>query len=112
MLVACSAAQQEITHTVITAEQAMEMMVGGVVILDVRDPNEFATGHIENAILLPVDEIAGVVDVIADRNATVLIYCRSGRRSSEAARAMVELGFTNVYDFGGILDWHGEVVVP
>jgi len=96
----------------ITPQEAEMMMAGeGVVILDVRTPNEFEGGHIKNAILLPLDEIlARAGDIIPIKNATLLIYCRSGNRSNQAAHLLVEMGYTFVYDFGGILDWHGEIV--
>jgi len=100
-------------YTRITAEQAVEMMAGDVVILDVRRPDEFNEGHIRNAVLLPVDEISDrATEVIEDKNQVILVYCRSGVRSLRAAAALIELGFVNVYEFGGIIDWAGEVVVP
>ena len=87
------------------------MMTGDVLILDVRTQAEFEDGHIENAILLPYDEIEErAKDVIGSVHRTVLVYCRSGRRSAEAARMLSEMGFLSVYDFGGILDWEYGVV--
>ena len=101
------------THLKITHEQAQEMMrEQDVIILDVRRMDEFLSGHIENAVLLPVEELEDrALDVLSDMDATILIYCRSGRRSADAARILSSLGFTHVYDFGGIIDWPGEVVV-
>ena len=98
----------------ITHEQAQEIMRDyDVIILDVRTPDEFRSGHIENAVLLPLDELQDrALDVIGDTDTIVLIYCRSGRRSADAAWLLNSLGFVNVYDFGGILDWPGNIVIP
>ena len=95
----------------ISAEKAHEMMSNTVdyILIDVRAREEFAEGHIENAILIPYDEIAQRAEAeLKDKNAVILIYCRSGRRSEIAANALVELGYTQVYDFGGINDWTYE----
>ena len=78
----------------------------GYIILDVRTEEEYAEGHIEGAILIPNDEIkekAG--SILADKNQLILVYCRSGRRSKLAAEELVKLGYTNVKEFGGIIDW-------
>jgi len=98
-------------HSVITAADAEEMMTDNVIILDVRNPDEFAEGHIPNAVLLPSDELwDNATSVLLDKDQVILVYCRSGVRSSVAAQELVLLGYTNVYDFGGISDWHGEIV--
>ena len=92
----------------ITAEQAKAMMqdTDGWVLLDVRTQEEFEAQCIAGAILIPDDEIASrVADEIPDKDALILIYCRSGRRSANAAHEMADMGYTNVYDFGGIIDW-------
>jgi len=81
------------------------------IILDVRTQSEYDEGHIEGALLLPDTEIADrAEEKLPDKNATVLVYCRSGRRSEEAAKALMEMGYSSVYDFGGILDWPYETV--
>jgi len=83
-----------------------------VLTLDVRTQTEFDEGHIERAVLLPVDEIAQrATEVILSFEQVVLIYCRSGVRSENAARALSEMGFVNVYDFGGIIDWPYETMI-
>ena len=95
----------------INATQAKEMMTDTLefVLLDVRTPEEFAEGYIEGAILIPHTEIAErAITELPEKNILILVYCRSGRRSEEAARALLELGYTNVYDFGGIIDWPYE----
>jgi len=99
-------------HVRISPSEAYEMMrVGDVLILDVRSQDEFNDGHIYGAVLLPEDEIRErAFDVIISKSQTVLLYCRSGRRSDNAARALSEMGFLYVFDFGGILDWPYEVI--
>lgn len=95
----------------ITPTEAMEMMGDDAIILDVRTKAEFDEGHIPNALLIPDTEITQKAEeVLPDKDQTILVYCRSGRRSALAAKELIQLGYTNVYDFGGILDWSGEVV--
>ncbi len=95
----------------ISADEAANMMVDGVVILDVRTQAEYDEGHIPGAVLLPSDEVAvRAGEILPDKEQTILVYCRSGRRSALAAQTLAELGYTAVYDFGGIQDWNGEVV--
>ena len=91
----------------ITAEQAYEMMnTQEVVIVDVRTQSEYDEGHIQNAVLIPNETIGSEPPTnLPDKNAIILVYCRSGRRSEEAARKLVNLGYVIVYDFGGINDW-------
>ena len=95
----------------ITAEEAKARIDSGdpVVIVDVRTPEEFAAGHIPGAINVPNEGILDEMPVeLNDLNAEILLYCRSGRRSSEAAHKLLAMGYTNVYDFGGIIDWPYE----
>jgi len=96
----------------ITPVEAKAMMDGGeVVILDVRTEAEFAEAHIAGAVLLPDYDIEPLApELLPDKDETILIYCRSGRRSEIAANALIEMGYTNVYDFGGIIDWPYETV--
>ena len=92
----------------IAAEQAKKMMddADGWILLDVRTQEEFEAQRIAGAMLIPDDEISSrVADEIPDKDALILIYCRSGRRSANAAHEMADMGYTNVYDFGGIIDW-------
>ncbi|MCL2248481.1 MAG: rhodanese-like domain-containing protein [Oscillospiraceae bacterium] len=97
--------------TTITALEAELMMLDDVIIVDVRNQDEFVGGHIPGAILLPAPEIRENAErMLPDKNQVILVYCRSGARSAAAARELVSLGYTEVYDFGGILDWHGEIV--
>jgi rhodanese-related sulfurtransferase len=97
----------------ITASEAREMMelTNGFTLLDVRTEEEFREQRINGAILIPDFEISERVGAeLPDKNALILVYCRAGRRSENAARELVGLGYTNVYDFGGILDWGYETV--
>lgn len=97
----------------ITAEQAKERMDSGddLIVLDVRTQDEYDAGHIEGSVLLPNETIADTQpDLLPDLDAEILIYCRSGNRSAQAALKLVAMGYTNVYDFGGIIDWPYDVV--
>ena len=95
----------------ITAEQAKEIMDSqeDYIILDVRTQDEFDESRIPGAILIPHDEITEKAeDLLTDKDQLILVYCRSGRRSKLAAEALVELGYTNIKEFGGIIDWPYE----
>ena len=101
------------TYEQITAEQAKSIMdtEKDYVIIDARTEEEFAEGHIENAILIPEYEIADRAEKeLPDKEQLILVYCRSGRRSKIASEELVKLGYTNVKEFGGIIDWPYEVV--
>ncbi len=113
MFTGCAASQeQENTYRRISMEEAVQMMENesGYVILDVRRPDEYAAGHIPGAINV-ANETIGTADIpeLPDKDQLILVYCRSGRRSMEAAEKLVKLGYTNIVEFGGILDWKGEI---
>ena len=115
LLTGCGGSDQilESTYQQISQETAKEMMdTQEVVILDVREQNEYNSGHIPEAILLPVGTITEdtAAAVIEDTDTVVLVYCRSGNRSKTASQALADLGYSNVYEFGGINDWPYEVV--
>ena len=96
----------------ITAEEAKQIMdtEEGYIILDARTQEEYDEGHIPSAIVISHEEIAEKAEkVLTDKNQMILVYCRSGRRSKIAAEALVELGYTNIKEFGGIIDWPYEV---
>ena len=81
----------------------------GYVILDVRTEEEYNESHIPDAILIPDYEIMTKAEqVLTDKEQLILVYCRSGRRSKNASQALAELGYTNVKEFGGIIDWPYE----
>ena len=97
----------------ITAEAAKKIMDSGedFIILDVREQDEFDAGHIPNAILIPYTEVdAKAEEILPDKDKLILVYCRSGRRSKIASESLVNLGYTNIKEFGGIIDWPYEVV--
>ena len=101
------------TYRQITMDEAMTMMAqeNGYIILDVRRPDEFAAGHIPNAINVPNETIdTAEIPELPDKDQLIMVYCRSGRRSKEASEKLVKLGYTNIVEFGGILDWKGEIV--
>ena len=96
----------------ITAEEAKQIMdtEEGYIILDVREQDEYDAGHIPGAILIPYTQIAEKAEeVLTDKDQLILVYCRSGRRSRIAAESLAELGYTNIKEFGGIIDWPYEV---
>ena len=115
MLTACgqnTENDQGAVYMNITAEEAKQIMDSeeGYIILDVRTQEEYDQGHIPGAILIPDTEItAEAEEVLTDKDQLILVYCRSGRRSKLAAEALVELGYTNIKEFGGIIDWPYEV---
>ena len=81
------------------------------IIVDVRTKDEYASGHIPGAICIPNEDITtSKPELLPDINQEILVYCRSGRRSKEASQKLADIGYTNVYEFGGIIDWTGEVV--
>ena len=95
----------------ISQEEAKAMMdTQVVIILDVREQDEYDSGHIPGAVLLPVGTIdeTTAAEVIPEKDSTVLVYCRSGTRSKTASAALAELGYTNIYEFGGINTWPYE----
>ncbi|MEG2859137.1 MAG: peptide-methionine (R)-S-oxide reductase MsrB [Clostridia bacterium] len=95
----------------IGAEEAKAMIDRGALVVDVRNQSEYDAGHLPNARLIPLDTIsASPPALLPDLSATTLIYCRSGRRSKEAAERLVAMGYTAIYDFGGIIDWPYEIV--
>ena len=96
----------------ISMNEAVKMMKDekNYIILDVRRPDEFAEGHIPGAINIPNEEI-GATDIaeLPNKSQLILVYCRSGRRSKEASEKLVKLGYTSIVEFGGILDYKGEI---
>ena len=96
----------------ITSDEAKKMMeTQKVIVVDVRTLEEYTEGHIPNAISVPLETIENEAEAkLKNKDDLILVYCRSGRRSREAALKLIEKGYTNVIDFGGIKDWNGEVV--
>lgn len=101
------------TYRKISAQDAKARIDSGdkIIILDVRTESEFTAGHIPNAILIPNETIIDTKpELLPDLNAEILVYCRSGNRSAQAAKKLIAMGYTNVYDFGGINNWPYETV--
>ena len=115
LLTACARTGSKVKETVymnITAQEAKTVMDSrtGYIILDVRTQQEYEEGHIPGAILIPDSEIGDRAEAeLPDKDQLILVYCRSGRRSKLAAETLVELGYTNIMEFGGIIDWPYEV---
>lgn len=110
LFTACSGGKPH--YETITAEKAKTLMdtETGYVILDVRTQEEYDLSHIPNAVCLDYEAVPNEAEeLLTDKNQLILVYCRSGRRSAIAAQALEDLGYTNVKDFGGILDWPYEV---
>ena len=108
LLVGCNDGNNKNVYEQITPDEAKALMDSedGYIILDVRTPEEFAERHIEGAILIPDYEIGEKVEsILTDKDQLILVYCRSGRRSKNAANELATLGYTNIKEFGGINDW-------
>lgn len=104
--------KQENAYHKISAEEAKEMMdKEDVTIVDVRTLQEYNEGHVPEAVNIPNEEIMDTEpELLSDKDRKILVYCRSGRRSKEAADKLVGMGYSQIYDFGGIIDWNYETV--
>ena len=112
LLTGCSGGTSDGSYEQITQEAAKEMMdTQEVIVLDVREQSEYDSGHIPGAVLLPVGSIdeETAAAVIPEKDSTVLVYCRSGNRSRTASSTLAGLGYTNIYEFGGINTWPYEI---
>ncbi len=112
LLSSCSSREKSYGYRQITMDEAVVMMKEkeNYIILDVRTKEEFDGGHIPGAINVANEEIGTEeINELPDKNQLILVYCRSGRRSKEASEKLVKLGYTNVVEFGGIIDWKGDV---
>lgn len=114
LLSGCTAIKEEnkTMYNEITAEEAKEIIdTEEVIILDVRTQEEYKEGHIKNALLIPDYELENLAEnKLPDKNKKILVYCRSGNRSESAARLLINMGYTDVHDFGGIISWPYETV--
>ncbi len=112
LLVGCAAKPESVSYRQISMADAVKLMAGedGYIILDVRRADEFAAGHIPGAINI-ANESIGTEEIpeLPDKDQLILVYCRSGNRSKEASQKLVDLGYTNIVEFGGIIDWPGEI---
>ena len=113
LLAGCGARPEKSAYRQVTMEEAAAMMreESGYIILDVRTAEEYSEKHIPGAINIP-NEAIGTEDIpeLPDKEQLILVYCRSGNRSKQAAEKLVKLGYTNIVEFGGIHDWTGETV--
>lgn len=111
-----ASAQTDVTadgYRQMTAQEAVSLMESesGYIILDVRRQDEYDGGHIPGAVCVPNESIGeGDIPELPDKQQLILVYCRSGRRSKEAAQKLADMGYTNIVEFGGIIDWTGETV--
>ena len=115
MLSGCASANSSpsASYTQITQEEAKEMMKkdDGHIIIDVRRQDEYDEGHIPGAVLIPNESITDKQpEELPELDQIILVYCRSGRRSKEASQKLADIGYTHVYEFGGINTWTGEIV--
>ena len=112
LLVGCAVpAEQEISYRQITMDEAVAIMKeeNNYIILDVRTVSEFDEKHISGAINIPNETIGtDAIPELPDKDQLILVYCRSGNRSKQASEKLVKLGYTNIVEFGGIIDWPGE----
>ena len=113
VLTGCSNPSEGGSYMQISMNEAVEMMETekDYIILDVRTIEEYEEGHIPGAICVPNETIGeNVIEELPDKGQVILVYCRSGNRSKQAATKLAEQGYTNIYEFGGIIDWTGEIV--
>ena len=113
VLAGCNKETAENSYKQISMDEAVTMMAEETdyIILDVRTPEEFAEKHIPNAINVPNETIGkDEIPELPNKEQLILVYCRSGNRSKQASEKLVKLGYTNIYEFGGINDWTGETV--
>ncbi len=106
-------AEKSPTYEQISQDKAYEIMKSSTphIVLDVRTPEEFRDGHIKNAILIPDYDIqTSAENILTDKNALILVYCRSGRRSKTASQTLANMGYSNIKEFGGIIDWQYDIV--
>ena len=105
--------EEKTSIATITSTEAKEALENddSIIVLDVRTIEEFNQGRIPNSLLIPIDELEDIVGmVILKKDTRIFIYCRSGNRSRLAAETLINLGYTNVYDLGGIIDWPYELI--
>lgn len=105
--------QKEVSFSNISHEEAKKRLDSekGIIILDVRTRKEYESGHIQSSVLIPVDNLKDdASEKLKDKETPIFVYCRSGNRSVTAANILVNLGYKNVYNLGGINDWPYEVV--
>lgn len=110
VLCGCSCSSEKAKYKQVTQAEAQQMMAKETdyIILDVRTQKEYNAKHIKGAICVPNEEISGDVDELPDKEQLIFVYCRSGKRSKDAAQKLADSGYTNIVEFGGINYWQGE----
>jgi len=107
--ISCSSNSYETLDQKLAYEQLL--VDNSIQLIDVREPSEFATGYIFGAQLIPLNTIESTIEnIISEKDTKIFVYCRSGNRSAQAAQILADLGYTNVYDIGGIIDWEYGIV--
>ena len=107
--ISCSGSSYETLEQSIAYEELMTD--SSIELIDVREPSEFATGYIFGAQLIPLNTIESTIEnMITNKDTKIFVYCRSGNRSAQAAQILANLGYTNVFDIGGIIDWEYGIV--
>ncbi len=113
MTIGICAEETTMTYKMVSMAEGIEIAKNNpdAIIVDVRREDEYKDGHIPGAVLLTMETITAetAAKVLPDKNQMILIYCRSGRRSKIAAQSLLDLGYTNLIEFGGILDYKGKV---
>ncbi len=113
LLAGCAAKPENASYRQISMGDAVNLMAQeeGYIILDVRRADEFAAGHIPGAINVANESIGtDAIPELPDKDQLILVYCRSGNRSKQASQKLADLGYTNIVEFGGIMDWPGDIV--
>lgn len=114
VLFGCSESKAQVSYNTISVDDAYYMINSNtnIIILDVRTKSEFDEGHLENEINIPYDEVESRFksEVTSDFESTIIVYCKSGVRAETASKTLINLGYINVYTFGGINDWNYEIV--
>ena len=113
LITGCTSQPADLNYRQISSAEAAELMQqeNDYIILDVRTQKEYAEGHIPDAICIPNETIGDAeITALPDKNQFILVYCRSGNRSKQAAQKLADLGYTNIVEFGGINSWTGDVV--
>lgn len=109
LLAGCGASGEESGYRRVSMKEAEALMEEDALLVDVRTAEEYDAGHIPGAVNLPLETIGeGEIPLLPDKGQRILVYCRSGRRSQEAAGKLAGLGYTGIVEIGGILDWDGE----
>lgn len=112
LLTGCSN-NEKITYKNISSSEAYNIIESeeDYIVIDVRESDEYLSGHVKNAVNVPLGELENQIDqIVLDKDKLILVYCQSGRRSEEASKVLVDMGYTNVNNFGGLNNWSYDIV--